>query len=106
MADCAPIFSVIVPTRGRPAQLQSCLESLRALTFSPEDFEIIVVDDGSPTALDEIVGPARVSRKVVLLRKTHSGPASARNAGVKVARGRFIAFTDDDCRVDPGWPTT
>jgi GT2 family glycosyltransferase len=73
------------------------------LAFAPKDFEVIVVDDGSPTVLDALVQQVASARRILLLRKTHGGPASARNAGAKMARGRFLAFTDDDCRVEPGW---
>lgn len=64
---------------------------------------MIVVDDGSSRKLDEIVRPAERSLQVVLLRIEHSGPAAARNTGARSARGRFLAFTDDDCRVESNW---
>ena len=103
VTNSAPTFSVIVPTRGRPAQLTACLDSLQTLNFPAQDFEVIVVDDGSPATVDHIVAPITRPKRVVLLRTTHAGPAAARNAGAQVAQGRFVAFTDDDCRVEASW---
>jgi GT2 family glycosyltransferase len=109
MSDSTPKFSVIIPTRARPAQLSACLESLRQLEFSRGKFEVIVVDDGSPIPLPKRSDDARScigGHEVVLLRIAHAGPAAARNAGAKIARGRFIAFTDDDCVVETNWLTS
>lgn len=64
---------------------------------------MIVVDDGSPQSLDEVVQPFRDRLHLTLIRKPNGGPASARNAGAAVARGRFLTFTDDDCRPAPDW---
>ncbi len=96
-------FSVVVPTRARPAQLSACLEALRRLQFSREQFEVIVVDDGSPTPLDDAFRLAAGAIRLVPIRISHAGPAAARNAGAKIARGRWVAFTDDDCLVEPEW---
>jgi GT2 family glycosyltransferase len=77
----APLVSVVVPTCGRPALLQRCLDALEAQTLPAGQFEIIIVDD------------------------THSrrGPAAARNKGWRTASGDVIAFTDDDTVPDPRW---
>jgi len=98
-----PTFSIIVPTRGRPVQLAACLDALCRLDFSSDQFETIIVDDGSPIPMDDIVRPFANVNRIVLLRTPHAGPAAARNIGAKEARGRFIAFTDDDCRVASVW---
>jgi len=96
-------FSVIVSTRNRPAQLKSCLEALRALSFPGEDFEVIVVDDGGDLSLDRICEPFRQRLDLLSLRQERNGPGPARNRGAAAARGRFLAFIDDDCRPDPNW---
>jgi glycosyltransferase involved in cell wall biosynthesis len=96
-------FSVIVPTRNRPAALARCLESLRALDFPTHAFEVIVVDDGSETAYPEIVTAFDHAFDVTYLTIGHSGPATARNAGVAVSTGRRLAFIDDDCAAEPAW---
>ena len=103
MASHLPIFSVVVPSRNRPAQLKACLQSLEAQGCPRQDLEVIVVDDGSARKLDDTVRPTQQSLGVVLFRIEHAGPAAARNAGAGIARGRFLAFTDDDCRVEVNW---
>jgi GT2 family glycosyltransferase len=96
-------FSVIVPTRDRPAQLRNCLQALAALKCAREGFEVIVVDDGGSAELDCVLAPFCGRLDLKLHRLPPSGPATARNAGAALARGRFLAFTDDDCAPAPDW---
>jgi glycosyltransferase involved in cell wall biosynthesis len=84
------MFSVIVPTFGRPAFLADALESVLAQTF--DDFECIVVDDASPESMSVPSDP----RVRVVTRETNGGPPAARNTGIAAARGRYVAFLDDD----------
>ena len=60
-------FSVIIPTYARPIMLKSCLRSLARIDYPREDFEVVVVDDGSTTPLDSIVNSFRGSLDLVLL---------------------------------------
>lgn len=94
-------FSVIVPTYGRPAALAECLAALARLDYPPDRFEVIVVDDGSPTPV--VPPPAAPDLRRRVLRTPNRGPGAARNAGAAVAAGRWLAFTDDDCRPARGW---
>jgi glycosyltransferase involved in cell wall biosynthesis len=90
--------SVVVATRNRPQQLRECLAAVSAV-LRPGD-ELIVVDSASTTAETATVAamtPARVLRLEV------AGASRARNAGWRAARHGHIAFTDDDCRPQPGW---
>lgn len=96
-------FSVIIPTYARPHLLRRCLQSVSHMQYRRGGFEVIVVDDGGPEPLDHIVEPFRDQLDVTLLRQHNSGPGAARNAGAAIARGRFLAFTDDDCRPAPDW---
>lgn len=98
----APDFSIIIPTFARPAQLASCLEALVRLDYSREGFEVIVVDDGGKTPPD-VIKSAQDRVAVTLLSQTHAGPAAARNAGAMRARGKYLAFTDDDCLPAENW---
>lgn len=98
-----PITSIVIATRNRPARLAECLEHLAGLDYPRGQFEVIVVDDGSEQALDSTVAPYLESLQLTLLARPPGGPARARNAGAAEAAGRFLAFTDDDCRPDPGW---
>jgi glycosyltransferase involved in cell wall biosynthesis len=102
----APLLSVIIPTYARPAVLGGCLESLANQSISRERFEVVVVDDGSPEPLDAAIAPFVDRLDVRLLPQANSGPCVARNTGVAAARGRYLAFTDDDCRPTPEWLET
>ena len=95
-------FSVVIPTRNRPARVAQCLEALEKLDYPRDQFEVLLVDDGGTVDLETVV--ARVSQiDVRLMRQAGAGPASARNAGARAARGRWIAFTDDDCMPSAAW---
>ena len=98
-----PFFSIIIPTYNRPERLKSCLEAIANLDYPYDCFEVIVVDDGSNTPLDNIVAPLKNKINIQLLRQVNAGPAAARNKGAAVARGEFLAFTDDDCQPTPDW---
>jgi GT2 family glycosyltransferase len=93
--------SIVVPTRARPAQLRCCLETIAAQEAAG-DFEIVVVDDGSPDPAAIEAAAARVSAARVV-RLGGRGPAAARNAGVAAARASVVCFTDDDCEPAAGW---
>ena len=98
--------SVVVPTFQRPDRLAACLDALRAqdAAAAGHAFEVVIVDDGSEPRVDPALcadpGQAHAIR---LLRQANAGPAAARNRGAREARGRLLAFTDDDCRPAPGW---
>jgi glycosyltransferase involved in cell wall biosynthesis len=102
-ADRLPEFSIVIPTFNRQARLNQCLTAIAALEYPRDRFEVIVVDDGSPQPAEEIVGRFRDHLDIRYLRRPHEGPAAARNAGARIARGDYLAFTDDDCAPSPGW---
>jgi len=95
--------SVVIPTFGRPDSLARCLSALAAQTLSPQLFEVIVSDDGSPTPAAPTVERFAGQLDVSVVRRARSGPAAARNEGARHARGHLIAFTDDDCIPAPQW---
>ena len=101
MKGSAPAVSIVVPTRNRPADLERCLAAMAGQS-GLESFEILVVDDGSddPDAIRDVVA---AHSEVRLVRQKGAGPAIARNAGVRAARGDVVCFTDDDCRPEPEW---
>jgi glycosyltransferase involved in cell wall biosynthesis len=103
MIGVTPRYSIIIPTYNRRDAIRSTLESLRRLSPPPGGWEVIVVDDGSPTLLDALVEPFHAEFSIQLIRQTNAGPAAARNHGARLARGEFLAFTDDDCQPDPQW---
>jgi glycosyltransferase involved in cell wall biosynthesis len=90
----APTVSVVVPTRNRPAQIATAVDSALAQTLPPH--EVIVVDDGS-------IEPVALSHpKVRVLRQAEPrGAAAARNCGIDAAAGAWVAFLDSDDRWRP-----
>lgn len=103
MSETLPRISVVVPSYNRPEPLRHCLEALAALDYPVDQYEVIVVDDGGRPPLDGLVGGFRDRLQVRLLRQDNAGPGAARNVGAAAARGEHLAFTDDDCRPEPGW---
>jgi GT2 family glycosyltransferase len=103
MAAQHTFFSIVVPTYSRAAELANCLEALARQRFPRDSFEVIVVDDGSPSPPDAVIRQFRARLDLTLLTSGHAGPAAARNLCVERAAGRFLAFTDDDCRPAPDW---
>ena len=100
-----PAISVIIPTYNRPEGLKRCLTSL-LLQDIDVPWEIVVVDDGSKTDLFPIIEELNTSEIIHFHRQENAGPAKARNKGVEMAGGEYIAFTDDDCAPLPNWLST
>jgi glycosyltransferase involved in cell wall biosynthesis len=98
-----PQISVVVATHDRPDQLRRCLESLARQNLPRENYEVVVVDDGSPQPPAEIVAAAADRLQIALITQRQAGPGPARNAGVQRARAPWVAFTDDDCEPDRDW---
>jgi glycosyltransferase involved in cell wall biosynthesis len=101
-----PRVSVVVPAHNRPEGVAGTLAALRAQTLDADDFEVVVVDDGSGPDVGEVLAreAARPGPAVRVLRnETPRGPSVARNLGWRAARAPLIAFTDDDCAPTPRW---
>lgn len=98
-----PLFSIIIPTHNRLTQLRNCLQSICKLSYPRERFEVIVVDDGGKTPLENTVIEFKETLNIRLFTQKNSGPATARNTGAGKARGRFLAFLDDDCAPKSNW---
>lgn len=97
------VFSIIIPTYNRPEKLRQCLETISRLDYPKTRFEVIVVDDGSPAGLGAVVAAFAGQLEVSYIRQANAGPAAARNTGADIARGRYLAFTDDDCQPAGDW---
>jgi O-antigen biosynthesis protein len=95
-----PTVTVAVCTRDRTADLATCLESLSRLDLEP--LEILVVDNAPSTDATQSLLCARFP-KFRYVREPRPGLDWARNRAILEARGEVIAFTDDDCVVDPCW---
>ncbi|MEW5871682.1 MAG: glycosyltransferase [Chloroflexota bacterium] len=98
-----PFLSVIVPTYNRPQCLAVCLQALAGQSYPRDSFEVLVADDGSPIPPQAVVDSFSEQLDARLLALPHTGPAMARNAAARQARGAYLVFTDDDCAADPGW---
>lgn len=89
------LFSIIVPVYKVEKYLNECVDSLLNQTY--KDFEIILVDDGSPDNCPKICDEyAKKDEKIKVVHKQNGGLSSARNAGVLVASGRYLLFVDSD----------
>jgi GT2 family glycosyltransferase len=97
MDSAGLLFSLVIPTYRRHAQLRACLEGIAALDYPREGFEVVVVDDGSGHAPSHVVDAVRPRVNVRLVEQPHAGPATARNTGARLARAPYLVFIDDDC---------
>ena len=86
--------SVIIPTYRRPEFLRRAIESVLNQTF--QEFELIVVDDCSGDLTHQVMKNYTDPRICFLQHKTKKGGAAARNTGIRISQGQYIAFLDDD----------
>ena len=100
-ATVDPLVTVVVPTYNRRESLLRMLQSLSEQTYSPDGFEVVVVDDGSSDGTAERLRELRPPFGLRVLSQQNQGPAVARNRGVAEARGRLIVFLDDDIVARP-----
>ena len=92
-------YSIVIPAYNAGRTLSDTLAALQDQSLPPEDYEVIVVDDGST---DETPSVARRAG-AKCLTQPNRGPAAARNSGVRAAHGEFILFTDADCVPERDW---
>jgi len=88
----SPHVTVVVPTYNNASLLPETIDKILAQSFT--DFDLIIVDDGSSDDTAAVI--RRGYPQVTYIAQSNRGPAAARNAGVNVARGEFIAFCDHD----------
>lgn len=91
--------SVIIPAHNAAQTIEECIEALLNQSVPPEEYEVIIVDDGS------IDGTATLaqSQGMQVITQPHRGPAAARNLGASQARGDILLFTDADCAPMQTW---
>lgn len=100
MTQKEPILSIIVPVYNVEPYLQRCVESICSQTL--RDFELILVDDGSPDNCPALCdAAAKRDARVRVIHQKNSGLSAARNAGLDVARGEWIGFVDSDDYIAP-----
>lgn len=94
-----PILSVVVPVYNVEKYIHRCVNSLTNQSF--KDIEIILVDDGSPDACPSICDDLlKTDKRIKVIHKRNGGLSSARNAGMRIARGKYIGFVDSDDDVE------
>lgn len=94
-----PKISVIIPVYNVEEYLPKCLDSLINQTL--KDIEIIVVNDGSPDNSEKIIKEySKKDKRIVYIEKENGGQGSARNLGLKKARGEYVSFVDSDDYVE------
>lgn len=96
------MISIIVPIYKVEDYLHRCVDSILAQTY--EDFELILVDDGSPDGCGAICDQyAAQDARIKVIHKENGGLSDARNAGLQVAQGEYIAFVDSDDWLMPNY---
>lgn len=90
-----PLISIVVPVYNVEKYLEKCVNSILSQTFN--DFELILVDDGSPDNCGKICDSfAQKDSRVVVVHKENNGLSAARNSGIEIAKGKYIGFIDSD----------
>lgn len=87
-------ISVVIPVYNVEKYIKECIESVINQTF--KDIEIIVVDDGSKDSSMKIVEKYLYDKRIKIIKQKNGGAASARNTGMKEAKGKYIYFIDSD----------
>jgi glycosyltransferase involved in cell wall biosynthesis len=90
----SPIVSVILPTRDRARFVGEAIASVQAQSFA--DWELIIVDDGSTDDTAAAVAPYLADKRIRYVQQRAQGASAARNHGLMLARGTFIAYIDSD----------
>lgn len=99
MEATAPKISIIIPVYRVELHLPRCIDSILEQTFT--DFELLLIDDGSPDNSGKICDEyARKDQRVRVSHKENGGVSSARNLGLRMAKGKWICFVDSDDWVD------
>lgn len=95
-----PAISIIVPVYKVEPYICCCIDSILSQTYS--DFELILVDDGSPDKCGAICDEyAEKDSRIRVIHQVNGGVSSARNAGLDVAKGKYIYFVDSDDYIEP-----
>ena len=87
-------ISVIIPTFKRADLILETLGSVFAQSYKPS--EIIVVNDGSPDCTEAVLAPLVLAKRITYVRQANQGQSAARNKGISIATGDYIALLDDD----------
>lgn len=93
-------LSIIIPIYRTQATLQRCMESILRQSFT--DYEVILVDDGSPDLCPQLCDEyANQDCRIKVIHKQNGGLSDARNAGIDIAQGEYVTFVDSDDAIAP-----
>lgn len=101
-----PKVTVVCSTYGRSALLPTLIQALVEQTLPPDQFEVVVVDDGSPDDTSAVLNDLSIHTPFplrVLRHPVNRGAAAGRNTAWQAARAPVVAFTDDDCAPSAAW---
>lgn len=93
-------ISIIIPTRNRKKILKKSLKALNKQSINSDKYEIIIIDDGSTQDNKTMIESLNLKPNICYHYQKHSGPAKSRNKGIKLAKGKYIIFIDDDIIVN------
>ena len=96
-----PSISLIIPVFNRPNEVEELLESLTRQTT--RGFEVVIVEDGSTIASDEVADRYRDRLAIRYIRIPNGGPGNARNVGARESKGDYLIVLDSDCVLPPGY---
>lgn len=96
------LFSLIIPVYNRPEEVSELLESLTNLDYE-DDFEIVIIEDGSTLKCEDIVRNYQDKLAISYYFKENSGPGDSRNFGMKMAKGNYFIIFDSDCIIPPSY---
>lgn len=104
-AAAPPTVTVIIPTYNRAPSLAGTLASISRQEYPPERLDVLVVDNSSVDATEDVVRAAAAQSKFKIryFRKENRGPAASRNFAIGRSSGEILAFTDSDCQMPPDW---
>lgn len=96
------ILSIIVPAYNVEKYIKKCINSLLEQDVAKEEYEIIVVNDGTKDASAEIVKEmAKIHSNIIVVDQENAGVSSARNNGIRQAKGKYTMFIDSDDFIEP-----
>lgn len=94
-----PLLSIIIPVYNAEKYISSCLNSILNQTYT--NIEIIIIDDGSTDSSLKICNTfSQTDHRIKIYHKINGGQSSARNVGLKMAKGKYITFVDADDEID------
>ena len=90
-------LSIIVPIYNVEKYIRTCIESIFNQGLSDDDFELILVNDGTPDKSLEVISDIiQTHKNIILINQSNQGPSIARNKGIQKATGKYLYFIDSD----------